>query len=382
MIIYLLLTASKNDTTRDSRSELHSPLAAPSVPLYERGLNSKLQKPPVFRLHYGKQNHQRTCLSSLSARAMKDYLYHYTSVDAFEKMLRGLKDRGLNELTFWASNVHYMNDLNELSFLYDELVNALPELEKNLEIKETPFSMFTSLNMNQQGISFDLFKDIKENVFNKIFKSVFAISFSKQKDYLPMWSLYGNSGSGLCLEFDYEALKAHFAETDNIYRLIELQYFIKEASIWIKIAAFYKLYHDQLTMGKDDNPMKLCREFIARVLMEMAPLLKHRSYDYEKEVRLLYHIIRPGDADDIIAKAEVQPIGKNMGKEEPPKVRVRNGLLIPYKEIGIPIDFITKIIVGPTVNPQLQSEALKLLLKEAGQERIKVEMSTVSYRQM
>ena len=48
-------------------------------------------------------------------------------------------------------------------------------------------------------------------------------------------------------------------------------------------------------MSESSNPMRLCREFIARVLMEMAPLLKHQSYDYEKEVRLLYHIIRSGE---------------------------------------------------------------------------------------
>ena len=313
---------------------------------------------------------------------MEEKIYHYTSVEAFDSMLRKMSEKGSNELVFWASNIHYMNDPNELSFLYDELVKALPELENDLEIKESPFSMFTSLNLSQQGISFDLFKDIKDNVFNKIFKSAFAISFSKQKDYLPMWSLYGCDGSGLCLEFDYDSLKEHFAETNNIYRLIELQYFIKEASIWINIAAFYKLYHDQLSLSESSNPMRLCREFIARVLMEMAPLLKHQSYDYEKEVRLLYHIIRPGDADDIIAKAEVEPMGKNLGKEESPKVRVRNGQLIPYKEISIPVEYITKIIVGPTVNPQLQSEALKVLLKEAGLEKIEVEMSTVPYRQM
>ena len=40
------------------------------------------------------------------------------------------------ELVFWASNIHYMNDPNELSFLYDELVKALPELENDLEINE------------------------------------------------------------------------------------------------------------------------------------------------------------------------------------------------------------------------------------------------------
>lgn len=314
------------------------------------------------------------------------HIYHYTSTDAFEKMLRGMKRENSRVLTFWASNIHYMNDPNEMSFLYDELKEVLPELENQLGIKEIPFSMFFSLGMNQQNISIDLFKDIKDNVFNKIFKSAFAISFTKQEDYLPMWALYGNNGSGLCLEFDYEALKTHFSESDSLSfatRFEELHYFIKEESIWIKIAAFYKLYHDRLSLKDNNNdPLRQCRDFIARVLLEMAPILKHQSYSYEKEVRLLYHVILPGDADEIVSKADVLPMDKEYPKVENPKVRVRNGMFIPYKEICIPIDCITKIIVGPTLYPQLQSEALRVLLKEVGIEKIPVSISNVPFRQI
>lgn len=314
---------------------------------------------------------------------MEEKVYHYTSVDAFEKMLRKMKENKSNELVFWASNIHYMNDPNELSFLYDELMNALPDLEKDLEIKEMPFSIFLALTKNQKGISVDLFKDIKDRVFNDIFKNVYAISLSKKKDYLPMWSLYGCNGSGLCIEFDYGALKEHFSETETITRLIELHYYLKEIDIWPRVAAFYKFYHDKLSLKDGNNdPLTLCREFFAHALMGLSPLLKHQSYAYEKEVRLFNHVIMNGDADDIVAQIDIEPTGKKLKEEEMPKVRVRNGQLIPYKEIGIPVEYITKIIVGPTVNLQLQSEALKVFLNEVGQNRIEVEMSTVPYRQM
>lgn len=311
------------------------------------------------------------------------HLYHYTSVDAFEKMLREMQRKNSRELTFWASNIHYMNDPNEMSFLYDELIEALPEMESHLNIKEMPFSMFCSLGKNQGNVSVDLLMDIKDNVFNKIFKSAFAISFTKKKDNLSMWSLYGNNGSGLCLEFDYEALKKHFSESASLSfatRFEELHYYIKEVPIWVKIAAFYKLYHDKPSL--QDNPLRTCRDFIARVLLEMAPILKHQAYADEKEVRLLYHVILPGDADEIVSKADVRPMDKNYPKIENPKVRVRNGMLIPYKEISIPIDCITKIIVGPTLYPQLQSEALNVLLREVGIEKDMVAISDIPYRQI
>lgn len=198
-----------------------------------------------------------------------------------------------------------------------------------------------------------------------------------------MWSLYGCNGSGLCLGFDYNALKVYFSETETITRLIELHYYLKEIDIWPNVAAFYKHYHDKVLSSDGNNdPLKQCREFVARVLLEISPILKNQSYAYEKEVRLFNHAIMIGDADDIVAKADVQPMGKKLKKEEMPKVRVRNGLLIPYKEIGIPVDYITSVTVGPTSYPQLQREALKVFLKEVGQERIKVEESEVPYRQM
>ncbi len=309
-------------------------------------------------------------------------IYHYTSVDAFEKMLREMKKKETTDITFWASNIHYMNDPNELSFLYDELIDALPELEQHLNVKENHFSMFSAFRKNSNGVSLDLFKDVKDNVFNKIFKNAYAVSFSKQKDFLPMWSLYGCKGAGLCIEFDYESMKKHFNSNPVETRLIEMHYYLKELDIWTKIGAFYHYYHNGLGTNDSKDPLIQCRTFVARVLMELAPLLKNQSYAYEKEVRLFDHFIKIEKEDEILSKAEILPLDKKDLKIEPPKVRVRKGLLIPYREITIPVGFVTKIIVGPTSFPELQSEALKVLLNEVGLDNITVEMSKIPYREM
>lgn len=314
-----------------------------------------------------------------------EHIYHYTSIEAFDKMLKEMKEAGTSNLKFWASNIHYMNDPHELRFIYDELIKVLPEIEREIGIKEYPFSAFLSINSNQ-GITVDFIKDIRDNVFNRIFKSAFAISFSKKKDYLPMWSLYGSNGGGLCLEFDYEALHYYYIGSDakNLAkRMFELSYDIKDNNIWSKILNFYKYYHDVLyEQGENVNPIKQCREFTARVLLELAPYLKHPTYSYEKEVRLFYHLIIEGDADDIIAKANVEPVDEMFGKYNSPEVRVRNGLLVPYVEIDIPLDCIRAVIVGPTLYPQLQSEALRVLFRKAGIKDIKIEESAIPFRRL
>ena len=62
-----------------------------------------------------------------------------------------------------------------------------------------------------------------------------------------------------------------------------------------------------------------------------------------------------------------------------PDVRVKNGILIPYKEIQLPVACLTSVIVGPTNNSRLQCEAMKTLLKKA-KVNIKVISSSVPYR--
>lgn len=313
-----------------------------------------------------------------------EHIYHYTSIEAFDKMLKNMKEAGSSNLKFWASNIHYMNDPHELEFIYDELIKVLPEIEQEIGIKEFPFSSLFSMN-NNQGFTIDFLKDIRDKVFNRIFRSAYAISFSKKKDYLPMWSLYGNNGGGLCLEFDYEALKKHIVSdaASLAKRVLELSYDIKDQSIWNSIISYYKYYHDVLS-EQDGNvdPIKQCREFTACVLLELAPYLKHPTYSYEEEVRLFYHVIIEGDADDIIAKADVEPMDEMVGKYNLPEVRVRNGLLVPYVEIEIPLDCIKAVIVGPTLYPQLQSEALRVLFRKTGVKDIRIEESEIPFRRL
>ena len=138
-------------------------------------------------------------------------IFHYTSIDAFVQMLKMKTKTKASNLTFWASNVHYMNDPHEMDFLYGEINRVLPELEKEMGIneKDMPFSAFNFSNINSNGIKVELDNDFREIIYNIIYKNVYAISFSRKKDYLPMWSMYGNNGGGLCLQFNYDKLKSY-----------------------------------------------------------------------------------------------------------------------------------------------------------------------------
>lgn len=308
-------------------------------------------------------------------------LYHYTTVDAFKNMLEKMKKDKSEDLTFWASNVHYMNDPRELEFFYDELTRILPELEDELDIKDFRFSAFSQLKNAPVGIDID--KDIKDNVYNRIFRNAYAVSFSKHKDYLPMWSLYGNNGCGLCLEFDRLSLYARFkGEDEKGIRIVEMSYKSKDSEIWNSLKELYKTYYhkiDEKSEGQDF--MTIRRAYISEALLRFSFLMKHSSYSYEDEVRLYDHVIYPGDADDILAKAAINQANSQYDKDRDPDVRVKNGMLIPYKKVRIPISCLKAVIVGPTKNTKLQCNAMEILRQKMNL-NFDVKPSSVPYREI
>lgn len=325
---------------------------------------------------------KRNCVSIMPTTKKHNDLFHYTSTDAFVKMLEKKRKDKSSDLTFWASNIHYMNDPHEMEFLYDELNTILPELESELGIDETPFSAFDFSKNIPNGLYIDFDNDFKGQIFNNIFKSVYAISFSGKEDYLPMWSLYGNNGGGICLKFDYRKLKLYFEKVkkeDITKRIIEIKYDIKNQEIWPKIMKLYKEYHTQINVESGQDPFILRRKFISRVLLEFCLIMKHHSYSYEEEIRLIDHAVFIDELGDYKKNVKVEPLRGRFKKATAPNVRVKNGLLIPYKEINLPVDCLTSVIVGPTVNSRLQCEAMEILLKRA-KLNIEVIPSSVPFR--
>ena len=308
-------------------------------------------------------------------------LCHYTTVDAFKSMLEQMKKEKSEDLTFWASNVHYMNDPRELEFFYDELNKILPELENELDIKGIRFSAFSQLKNTPMGIDID--KDIKDNVYNRIFRNAYAVSLSKHKDYLPMWSLYGNNGCGLCLVFDrfrfYECFKG---ENEKGIRIVEMSYKLRDSEIWDVLKDLYKTYYHKIEDKKEGHDfMTIRRTFISEALLRFSLCMKHSAYSYEDEVRLYDHVIYPGDADDILAKADINHVNSKYDKKRDPDVRVKNGMLIPYKKVRIPISFLQTVIVGPTKNTKLQCNAMEILRRNLNL-KFEVQPSSVPYREI
>ena len=62
------------------------------------------------------------------------------------------------------------------------------------------------------------------------------------------------------------------------------------------------------------------------------------------------------------------------------KVRVQNGLMIPYVEIRLPIECLSSVIIGPSINQKLQREGLRILLAGTHLKDEDIVLSDIPYR--
>lgn len=237
-------------------------------------------------------------------------VYHYTSIDVLKCLF---ENYSLDNpyLTFWATNCAYMNDTKEIKegieLLKQTLNKSLPE-----ELKPKAQSILefdTDLIYEYLLLGFTLGNS----------EVPYSISFSKNKDNLNMWRMYGDNGKGIALGFYRNKLRCQDTQ------LIDCVYNEDSGNDDLKkeiIEEYTHLYEvlgggpEFLTQSTYEEMMTLCRvpKYVSKV--------KNKCYGYEHETRII----------------------KNCNK---PAFRVYRGVLIPYTPIMLPTDALCKVVLGP-----------------------------------
>ena len=163
--------------------------------------------------------------------------YKYTSLETFMKIFQTGNIR--------MNSVVAMNDASETNILQDVIRNFKEPLESEADAY------------------------LKSNTH-------FITSFSVLKDALPMWSQYGNNGTGVCLVFERGPL---FKEDD----LLQIRYINKSEPIVKKI--------DKLQAALKEKSIK----FYFSLLDKYRNFIKFDFYDSEKEYR--YLVVQNNDAE-------------------------------------------------------------------------------------
>jgi Protein of unknown function (DUF2971). len=277
------------------------------------------------------------------------------------------------EFAFWASNVYYMNDTKEITILYDELIKILPKIENDLGLSD---NLLSEIVFPDNFVEDKSAEDIIKSFFYEcLYRHVYVISFSDQRDTLPMWSMYGKNGNGLCLVFDIDKVNNFL---DNHHKVNRVYYSLDTKPVYDYLVEKYKRYYYE----KDTSALLKKIGLIVSVFLGLSGKVKNSAYSFEQEYRIIENVI---DEDDLskwpikLNEDNIQPIEKP-NYVTGVKVRVQNGLMIPYVEIKLPIECLSAVIIGPSINQKLQREGLRILLAGTHLKDEDIILSDIPYR--
>lgn len=295
--------------------------------------------------------------------------YHYTSVDAFVGMLENAKRLGdNNSLIFWASSIYSMNDPSEFKYGMNIIDRYSREYEKDNHI-DIRFRLTTAF---QEQVDSDPTFGNKQDLLYRYFanspKTPFILSFSRNKDDLMMWNMYGDKGKGLCLHIEENI--PPFSDKDSIIsdEVMDVDYSGSIEKNVILCKLYSKVYEDaQCEISNQEENLLLihrCKN-MARLYSRLCPFIKHKKYRIENEVRL----------------------SGLLNNLECVKFRTKNGYIIPYVEVAIGLNLLKGITVGPCCDYNFIKRNLDFLLYTRGlnkdiatKEDVKIRQSSIPYR--
>lgn len=268
-------------------------------------------------------------------------IYHYTSDSGFNSILFNQNES--DNITIWASRFDCLNDKSEgknVVSIYRELCQ---ELLNNREIRKDFFDTIVDLRPSEKALfSFTQEQNKSSNMQEC---SRYIISFSTEKDSLPMWNYYskGNYYEGFNIGFEPRnlnmSLKNSFKDKNinaNIYSVIYNQEEMKEL-IKNVILQLYESY--------DESNSKLLTDVISQRLFDWSLCFKSDEFEHEKEVRAVIDVA--DDENDTIVK-----------------YRTYKGYIIPYIEIKIPKNEVTSVSFGPLLFDEKEKQKQKNIMKK------------------
>lgn len=297
----------------------------------------------LFKLYHAILEIKRQCRLTLKDFRESPLPVHYTKIEIL-RMLLPKDPENPGKLRLW--NTAYMNDSYEgNTFL--ELLKEAGEDEENKKPEIIP-RYFQYL----------------DNSYSKVFPrhgNVYIISFSRQRDSIPMWNTYADNAQGCALTFAKEFFDIHSdveekmgvsAYSDADYPLYEVQYIgeteksqtnekkdtgiskmeiicqnIKE--IREELHKLEEILADTATLSTETADV--IREFAADRMNEIRFLFKNQEYEHEKELRLVRYSLHP-EVDEYTKKFDVPRLFVEVGKDIRLKEVCLGSKVDPFKE--------------------------------------------------
>ena len=275
---------------------------------------------------------------------MGEQLYHYTNAAGVFGMLKDYDKTEQPYLTMWATNASFMNDSSEFIFGKKICKEAYSAYEAKQRIPDADCFMN----------GFDFENIIKQE---KINSTPCIASFSTTTNNAAMWEMYSNGGTGIAIQFDKNLLK-DIDRTSQLTPCIYCETYFDLLGNKSFIENTYK-QAAEIKIANSNNNITISKVSKAVTLnINVTPRIKHSAYRYENEYRLIRHGV------------------------DKPLFRVCKDVIVPYKEIMIPINAVTGFIIGPTANYEYILSSLELFLASKGLSHLDkyITKSEVPYR--
>lgn len=279
-----------------------------------------------------------------------DVLYHYCSIETLYHIL--------NSQSLRLSNIRYMNDCKEISWLFELAKHAI------LNRKAARLS-------NEEHKLCQVLLHHCDNLFldESFFPTMFCTCFSRKADSLSQWRAYANDGRGVAIGFDREYLNSF--TTRSCTQLADIEYLSDSDLAQIESeldGAFSKLKRSSHPLSDDE--ISLVATEVEQLWDGRAPLCKNPAFHEEDEVRLL-HV---GSVNEQwSAKTRIGPI----------KFYPRNDVIVPYIDLALNPEAkpIAKIVLGPRSRVEHSRWGIMEFARSKGFQlaRDQFEVSTASY---
>ena len=262
-----------------------------------------------------------------------EIIYHYTT----QKGILGI----LPTRSMWATQVHFLNDRNEVFLTF-----KLLERELRRMVTESKSAEHRSL-----------LNEIRHNLSNVDQTHICTVSFCEAGDLLSQWRGYAAQGKGYALGFDLSQLSViakqqNFVVWPCVYSpSIQLELVKYLIDCWIEKFSEKMLSHEKMI------------EEINASICKLAPIIKDESFMEEQEWRL---------------------VSSATGGEK--NMAFREGVfsLIPYLNFNLcdnnSKDCIKEIVVGPSPHMDLAVNSLSMFLKQNKLPGVEIITSRIPFR--
>lgn len=285
------------------------------------------------------------------------FVYHYTSIDAIFSILEEYRQNGCHALPFWAGCIYKTNDSREMELGFDTLKNILPRYEKERDDNIKISDVFGNSEYESS---------CKEKLFQRPIDGIvemssipYTISFSCKRDFLPMWSMYGDGKKGVCLKFRLpkliDLLRGHL-QFCFVYYEGERENIIEDYLLPTLYEFDAKRAPERMSIDDKTSELSILCDCVS-------PFIKTKDWAYEEEFRIVYHEHYGPELDDDFFKSLQLTLNK---------IKVKNHITLPINAQSL-----EEIIIGPLANYKVIEHILRNELNECLLNNIEITSSSI-----